>query len=619
MGKGVMVLEAKTPGVKAYRHKHSLERRKTVKTNLWKLLTAMVVLTMLVPVLAGCATPTPEVIEKIVTQIVKETVKETVIVEGTPQVVEKEVTKIVKEEVQVVVTATPEPKEPKVLVISSPVQYSETFDITTMVYSMEATHMIYDTLVSVDTNYEYHPGGLTERWEVSEDGTVVTFYLKEGIKFHDGSDFNAEAVKWNLEEHVKEGKAVAYMYSAITEIEIIDDYTIALHFEGPFPALFYYLSGSWGLIMSPAEYERLGPDEYASHPSGTGPFTIDEWVFNERIVLVRNPDYNWGAEWTGHEGPANVDKIIHKFVPEDVTRLVELEAGDTHIVMEAPWRELTRYITDPDYQVYQVPEATIWFVGMNVNSPIVSDLRTRQAIGHAIDRDLIQQTLYMGLGRATNTYLAGELAADKGVSEYAPSYDPAAAAGLLAEAGWAMGDDGILVAENVEGVEAGTVFEVEYWTYQDDEARRLAEATQRMLADAGIKANVTPMDKPTYDSQLEAGGHSIILRRYTWDGLDILPWFHDAGYLPYPNYLGVNDPEIDQIWYDSEYSVATWEERSDSFKEGHILLIERWYPWAPIYQRPSLSFARASVKDFEPIPLRTTASTELWLTVDLEE
>jgi peptide/nickel transport system substrate-binding protein len=567
----------------------------------WKLLLPVGVVVLLV---SACGpAPQPEVI------------RETVVVREEEQV---EVTKIVKEEVEKVVTATPEPEEPKTLVIGYPVQYSETFDVSTMVYAMEPTTMIYDTLVSVDHNYEYHPGGLAERWEVSEDGTVVTFYLKEGVKFHDGSDFNAGVVKWWLELMASDVSGVSYMYSAITEIEVIDDYTVALHMDGPFPALFYYLSGAWGLVMSQETYESLGPDEYASHPSGTGPFILDEWVFNEKLVLVKNPDYNWAAEWTGHEGPANVDKIIYRIIPEDATRLIELEAGNVHLVMEAPWRELTRYITDPDYQVYQSPDATIWFIGMNLDAPIVGDLRTRQAIGYAIDRETIQQTLYMGLGRATGTYLAGELAADEGVSQHAPSYDPDEAARLLAEAGWVMGDDGILVAENVEGVDAGTKFEVEYWTYMDDEARRLAVATQNMLGEVGIKANITPMDKPTYDSELEAGGHSIILRRYTWDGLDILPWFHDSGYLPYPNYLGVNDPELDQIWYDSE-RVATWDERSDSFREGHIMLIEKWYPWAPIYQRPLLVFGRSTVKNFEPIPLRGGMSTELWILADLEE
>jgi len=522
------------------------------------------------------------------------------------------------EEAAQFVVAAPEaaPVALKTLTIAYKIQYSETFDISTMVYGMEPTHMIYDTLVSVDPNYGYLPGGLAEGWEVSEDGTVVTFYLKEGVTFHDGSEFNAEVVKWWLEEMVKEAGVVAYMYNAITEIEVIDDHTVALHMDGPFPALFYYLSGLWGCIMSQEQYESLGPDEYASNPSGTGPFILDEWVFNESLTLVKNPDYNWAAEWTGHEGPANVDKIVYRIIPEDATRLIELEAGDTHLVFEAPWREVATYQDDPDYQVVQAPDATIWFIGMNLNAPIVADLKMRQAIGHAIDRDLIQETLYVGLGRATGTYLAGELPADQGVT--APSYDPAAAADLFTEAGWVMGSDGVLVAENVEGVDAGTVFEVDYWTYNDDEARRLAEATQKMLADVGIKANILPMDKPTYDTQLEAGGHSIILRRYTWDGLDILPWFHDSGYLPYPNYLGVNDPELDQIWADSE-RVATWDERTDSFRVGHQLLIDRWYPWAPIYQRPMLVFARSTVKDFQLIPLRGGLSTETWVMVDLEE
>ncbi|NIN63215.1 MAG: hypothetical protein GTO63_00570 [Anaerolineae bacterium] len=570
-----------------------------MKTNAWKLVSVALVVGVLIAAMAGCGPPAPPPPEA------------TVPPEATAPPPPPEP------------TPTPVP-EPKHLVIAADVQYSETFDISTMVYSDWPHGMIYDTLVSVDPDYNLVPGALAEGWEVSDDGTLITFYLKEGVTFHDGSDFNAGVVKWNIEEHQKEGKVVGYMYNPITEVEIIDDYTVAFHYDAPFPAQFYYLSGAWGLIMSQEQYERLGPDEYASNPSGTGPFMLEEWVFNEYFTLVKNPDYNWAAEWTGHEGPANVDKIIYRIIPEDATRLIELEAGDTHLVSEAPWREIATYQDDPDYQVIESPDATIWFIGMHVDAPIVADLRTRQAIGHAIDRDLIQETLYVGLGRATGTYLAGELPADQGVT--APLYDPAAAADLFAEAGWVMGDDGVLVAETVEGVDAGTRFEVDYWTYNDDEARRLAEATQSMLAEVGIKANIVPMDKPTYDTQLEAygefleaGGHSIILRRYTWDGLDILPWFHDSYYLPYPNYLGVNDPELDQIWLDSE-AVPTWEERTDSFRVGHQLLIDRWYPWAPIYQRPMLIFARSTVKDLELIPLVPGGwTTETSVLVDLEE
>ncbi|TEU13705.1 MAG: hypothetical protein E3J21_18010, partial [Anaerolineales bacterium] len=136
-----------------------------------------------------------------------------------------------EEAAEFVAAAPAAPAAEKTLTIAYKIQYNDHFDISTMVYGAEPTHMIYDTLVSVDPNYEYLPGGLTERWEVSEDGTTVTFYLKEGVTFHDGSEFNAGVVKWWLEEMVKEEGVVAYMYNAITEIEVIDDYTVALHMD----------------------------------------------------------------------------------------------------------------------------------------------------------------------------------------------------------------------------------------------------------------------------------------------------------------------------------------------------------------------------------------------------
>jgi peptide/nickel transport system substrate-binding protein len=254
---------------------------------------------------------------------------------------------------------------------------------------------------------------------------------------------------------------------------------------------------------------------------------------------------------------------------------------------------------------------------MNLNEPLVADLRTRQAIGSAIDRTLIKDTLYMGYGEAKTTYLASQMASDKGVSAIAISYDPAKAAELLTAVGWEKGSDGILVANNVAGVPAGTKFEVSYWTYNDDEAKRLAEATQKMLSDIGIKANIQLMDKATYDGKLEAGGFQIILRRYTWDGEDILPWFTAAYNLPYPNYLNLNDPTLDKMYDDAEYAVATWDEREAAFAEAHKYLIETWYPWAPIYQRPAVWIARSSVK-ITSVSLRAGMSTEVWTTADIQ-
>ena len=443
----------------------------------------------------------------------------------------------------------------KVLVVAASNQYGETLDEFTTATTMEPHNMIYDTLVSMDTDSHFQPGGLTERWEVSEDGLTWTFYLKQGVTFHDGSAFNAEVAKWNLEQ--MQAGVNGYMLEAMTEAKVVDDYTVQLIFPEPFPNLLYNLSTSFNGFTSKEAYEKYGDEYGTKYAVGTGPFMLKEWVQNDHLLLVKNPDYNWAPEWTGHEGPANVDEILFRIIPEDATRVVELQTGNVQLLIDPPPpRELAQFQDDPNYFVDLTPAATIQFIGMNVEEPLVKDVRTRHAIGYAIDRDLIVQAVYQGIGEPTTVYLSEQLGGAQGVADIAPSFDIEMAKSLLAEAGWVPGADGILVAENVEGVEPGTPFEVSYWTYQEDEYRRLAEVTQKMLADVGIKANVQLMDSPTYADRLKAGGAQIILRQYQWDNNDILEWFHHSKLRPYPNYLGVDDAEFDAMLDDANYQDA---------------------------------------------------------------
>jgi peptide/nickel transport system substrate-binding protein len=267
----------------------------------------------------------------------------------------------------------------------------------------------------------------------------------------------------------------------------------------------------------------------------------------------------------------------------------------------------------------QGPDDRIQFIGMAVNNPFFKDIRTRQAVGHAIDRDLIVESIYQGLGQPTTTYLPAQLGGDKGVAEVAPSYDPEMADQLLAEAGWVMGDDGILVAENVEGLDPGTTFEVEYWTYQSDEYRRLAEATQNMLAKVGIKASLQQMDNAAYADRLRAGGAQMILRRYNWDNNDILEWFHHSKHLPYPNYLGVSDPELDAMLDEANYNTPSWEERDAKYVDIHKYLIENWYPWAPISQPDLVIVARSNVQGLKTVPMVGLSTTHIWPQIWIEQ
>lgn len=511
----------------------------------------------------------------------------------------------------------PSDQREKILVISSSTQSGDTFDISTMAYTMEPIAMVYDSLISVDTNGQFQPGALTERYTISDDGKVVTFYLKRGITFHDGSEFNAEAVKWNI-ELVQTGEGCcAYLFTPITDMVILSDYVIELHMDGPFPGLLFNLSSAWGLMMSPTKYDECG-ENYGLTPecvSGTGPFMLQEWNDQVDMTLVKNPNYNWAATWTGHFGQANVDKIITKFIAEDDTRMLEMERGESHLMLEAPWLEAPRLVNDPAYQIVDIPDATLYYILMPLFEPLLSDLDTRYGIGYAIDRDLIKNTLFVGIGASKNTYLASEVTADKGVVGI--GYNPTMAATKFTEAGWVMGADGVLVAENVRGVAPGTRFEIELTTYQTDEVRRIAEALQIMLKDVGIDMSSVTLDDAAYSDALEAQNFQMGLRRYTWDNADILPWFMHSQYIPFPNYTGINDPWLDNCMDDADYNSATWAERDAKYVICQQYIIDTHYPWAPIYQRPELWFARDFVTNLTKIPLRAGNSTEVWLMVDL--
>ena len=273
------------------------------------------------------------------------------------EVVEVEVEKVVEveKEVEKVITATPEPKGKSTLVVAAANQYGETFDIFNTATTMEPHVMIYEPLVTVDYNYEFRPG-LAESWETSEDGLTWTFKLQDGVTFHDGTEFNADVVKWWL-EGMQLG-VNSYMFESMTSAEVIDDLTIALTFEAPFPNLLYNLSSSFSGIMSQEAYEQYGDEYGTQYAVGTGPFMLEEWVPNDHLTLVKNPDYNWAPEWTGHKGPAQVDRILYRIMPEDATRAIEFQTGNVQLLIDPPPpRELPQYEDNPDYVILQGSDA----------------------------------------------------------------------------------------------------------------------------------------------------------------------------------------------------------------------------------------------------------------------
>lgn len=425
-----------------------------------RILSVGVSVLMMLAFLIGCATPTPEVreVEKVVTQVVErivtQVVKETVIVEGTPRVEEKIVTKVVKETVEVVVAPS---RQGGTLVATLGENVRDTLNQHWSIHtgSRMVAHHVLDTLVAVNPEDGTINPWLATSWEVSPDGKVYTFNLRKDVTFHDGTPFNAEAVKYNFEytmrPDIKHGFAYPSMGAeAVEEIEVVDDYTIRFTFSTPQPTFLISLSDGGLGIDSPTAMEEAGDDDYGLNVLvGTGPFKFVEWVVNDHITMVRNDEYNWAPSFFKHNGPPYLDKIIWRDVAETSTRAAALEAGEIHVArLTEPL--VAQFEGNEDVNILLTPKAgTARMYLMQTAWPPTDDIRVRRAINHAVDREgLLQLPAWSGLGTPGVGPLPDVLLPkniDPSIlKQYDYEYDPEKAKQILEEAGWTDEDgDGI--------------------------------------------------------------------------------------------------------------------------------------------------------------------------------
>ena len=271
---------------------------------------------------------------------------------------------------------------------------------------------MFDTLVMEDLTQEDvavppRIGGLAEEWEVSDDGLEWTFHLREGVKFHDGTDLDAEVVKWNVERmwdedaphySAKAASCTASTWQNLESIEVVDDLTVKLHFDAPFGEFIgTMLLGGCGntAIMSPASWEEWG-DEVGEHPAGTGPFKFVERVRGEKIVMEKWDGY-WGAELGGPYAAPYVDRLIFVPMPDAAARIAALEAGEVDMVWSPP-PDIVKDMVDKGFTLSQGPTPHVWYWNLNLEEPCYDDVKVRQAVNYAIDRagmarDLLQGTV----------------------------------------------------------------------------------------------------------------------------------------------------------------------------------------------------------------------------------
>jgi peptide/nickel transport system substrate-binding protein len=385
-------------------------------------------------------------------------------------------------------------------------------------------HNLYDPLLLLDDKLGIQPN-LAESWQTPDPKTLI-LKLRQGVKFHDGTDFNAEAARINFDRMANDPKSVRKGEVAnIATAEVVDPLTLKLNLKQPDASLLATLTDRAGMMISPTALNKLGADlQHDATGAGTGPFQHVEWVPDDHLLLKRNEAY-----WNKDGGPY-FDQIRYRPIPDDTVKLQSLQGGEIDALDYLAPRNVSIAKGDANLVVIDVPSLAAFWYMLNTTKPPFDNKAARQALIYALDIDAIVKGVYLGIGVSANGPISpSSWAYDDSIKPVKRDLDKAKA--LLAEAGQPNGYTFTHMIIN-------TPFEIQQ-----------GEVVKAQLAEAGITANVQPVDGAT---QLSAGNNKTYqMTTYNWSGRpdpdgNTYQFFHTTPGVSL-NWSGISNPQLDQL------------------------------------------------------------------------
>lgn len=396
------------------------------------------------------------------------------------------------------------------------------------------------SLVTKDPQTSEYVPYLAESWTTSEDGLTWVFTLKQGVKFHDGTDFDAHDYVYTFERWFAEetGSPTAATYSLITGAEALDDYTLQLNLAAPFYPLLELISQGFAQPLSQEAVEAAG-DSYGQNPVGVGPFKFVEWVVGDRIVLERNPDYNWAPPFL-HEGAPYVDQVTLRFVPDYTTIIAGMETGEIDTVIgtnlngrDVPVAEEAGFSIFTTYGRGMAP-----YVLMNVSKPPFDDINVRKAFNLAVDKEAIIG--FMG-GGAIPQYGPISLSVAgywSGIEDIGYHFDLEQARQLMQDAGYTYNDAGLLEKDGEPLILTMLLI---------PDTAPFGQILQAMYAELGVTLELEQSDLGALFGQVVSGDYQIGVGFYDFPEADVMYTFYHSNGIGGFNVSHVNDPALDEI------------------------------------------------------------------------
>ncbi|RNF38176.1 ABC transporter substrate-binding protein [Planococcus salinus] len=471
--------------------------------------------------------------------------------------------------------------------------------------SFKVTKNIFDTLINFgEQDTEIEPGLATD-WEAAEDGLTYTLTLREGVMFHDGTEFNADAVVANFERWAG-GDADQFPYygsmfggfgdedgHVIESVTATGDYEVEFKLKRPQAPFLKNLAMSPFGIASPTAVEAAG-DSFGDNPVGTGPFTFVDWSRNDSVTIEKFDDY-----WI--EDEPKLDRVIFRSIPDNSARLNALLSGEIDLADGITPSDGATIEGDDNLQLFERPSMNVGYLGMTVTREPFDDPLVRQAMNHAIDKQAIVDAFFEGRAEVAKNPIPPVISGyNDNIEGY--EYDPDRARELLAEAGLPDGFDMELYAMPVPR------------PYMPD-GQKVAEAIQSNLADIGVNAEIVSFEWATYLEKAANGEADAFLLGWTGDNGDADNFLYvllDQDNIGSNNYTYYENQALHDLLIAAQTEVDE-DVRNDLYMQAQEIIHED-APWVPLAHSTPLLAGGSNVVDFKPHP---TGSDKL-SAVDLE-
>jgi ABC-type transport system substrate-binding protein len=479
--------------------------------------------------------------------------------------------------------------------IGTDVDYLDPRQTTTQEGYVAAAN-VYDTLVLYELGSAKLRPGLAESWEISEDGLTYTFKLRQGVKFHDGTDFNADAVvAWF--NSIKEGAPgsqfdatrMSYMppfvTSLIDTVAKVDDATVTFTLPKPYSPLLANLAIPIAGIPSPAAIEKYALD-LGTNPSGTGAFMLakpDDWTRDSQIVLTANPNY-WG-------GAPTLAKLIFKIAPESSTRLEQVESGETDVAIFLTPDDVEKARQNADLQVVEQPGLNTNCIEFNISKDPFTKKEVRQALNYAINKEELSQGLYGGgMVPAGGVLPPSDWAYNADLKGY--PYDAQKATDLLKTAGFDESNP-LKFTFMVYTVTRG----------YNPAADRLGTAIQEYWKKVGVEAEIQTEEWTQYKLDRRADKFQCSLSGWMGDNGDPDNFLYSL--LGSPNIGSSNtswykNPEVDKL-LDQAQVITDQDQRKQLYHQAEQIIVED-APWAFLGYQKNQVVLRKNVQNFNLQP-----------------